>query len=245
VDHVSALVLAAGHSSRIAPVTNGTPKPLISIQGTPIIGYNLKWLARHGVRRVWVNLHHRGDMIRAALGDGTPWGVEITYSEEPEILGTAGAARKLLDELSDPFVVVYGDNLVEFNLTDLLETHRRRKADVTIALFDDSVPNTGIAGGRVRLGPDGSVAEFLEGATARPDVAPYVNAGVYAARPDVLRPWAGGQFFDWGKDVFPHLLTSGACVQGYPITGYCLGLDTPVSYERGLALIASGQVTLS
>jgi NDP-sugar pyrophosphorylase family protein len=245
VDNVSALVLAAGHGSRIAPVTNGTPKPLISIQGTPIIGYNLKWLARYGVRRVWVNLHHRGDMIRAALGEGTPWGVEITYSEEPEILGTAGAARKLVDELSDPFVVVYGDNLVEFDLTDLLSTHCQQQADVTIALFDDTVPNTGIAGGRVRLDPSGAVAEFLEGTAVRPEVAPYVNAGVYAVRPSVLRPWAGGQFLDWGKDVFPRLLAQRARVYGYPITGFCLGLDTPVSYERGLALIASGQVTLS
>lgn len=243
MDPVSALVLAAGHSKRIASVANGQPKPLLMVEGVPIIGRNLRWLGASGVPDVWVNLHHRGEAIRAALGDGSAWGVRIRYSEEPVILGTAGAARKLLSELSDPYVVVYGDNLVRFDLSQLLGVHRSTRADVTVALFDASVPNTGIAGGRVVLDGTGRVTAFVEGDASAP--APYVNAGVYAVRREVLADRDADQFLDWGRDIFPSLLAKGAPVHGFPISGYCLGLDTPEAYDRGLALIASGQVTLA
>ena len=137
------MVLAAGKSTRIAPVGGGVPKPLLAVQGESILVRNVRWLAGAGVRTIWVNLHYRGDLIRAALGDGSVWGVAIRYSEEPTILGTAGGVRKVLSELGHTFLVVYGDNLVELDLGAFVESHLRRRADVSIALFDDSTPNTG------------------------------------------------------------------------------------------------------
>ncbi|MHB1861363.1 MAG: nucleotidyltransferase family protein [Gemmatimonadaceae bacterium] len=241
---VGALLLAAGLSTRIAAVTGGQPKPLISIAGQPILVHNVRWLAEHGIRDVWVNLHHRADLVRAALGDGSQWGVHIRYSEEPRILGTAGAARKLLDEMSEPFLIVYGDNLVRFDLTDFLTAHRRAAPDLTIAVFDESVPNTGIAGGRVQLNQAGAVVAFAEGGRRNEVDSSYVNAGVYVMRRDILRPFPAGTFLDWGTHVFPTLLREMAPIMGYPISGFCLGLDTSESYERGLALIAAGQVRL-
>jgi NDP-sugar pyrophosphorylase family protein len=237
-----AMVLAAGRSTRIATVGGGTPKPLLAVEGEPILLHNVRWLAAAGVRDIWVNLHFRGDLIRAALGDGAPWGVRIHYSEEPTILGTAGGVRKVLSSLGETFLVVYGDNLIRFDLAEFVNAHLSRDADVTIALFDEGTPNTGMAGGRVALDLDDRVVSFIEGGAA--DAAPFVNAGVYALRGAVMRDLPEGVFLDWGKDVFPALLAGGSRILGYRIDGYCLGFDTPASYERGMALISSGQVRL-
>lgn len=239
---VEAVILAAGNSTRIAPIGGGVPKPLLRVEGEPILVRNVRWLAGAGVRQICVNLHYRGDLIRAALGDGAPWGVEIRYSEEPTILGTAGGVRNVLALLGQTFLVVYGDNLVQFDVGTFLESHTSRRADISIAVFDERAPNTGLAGGRVALGADDAVVSFVEGAAEGQGA--FVNAGVYAVERHVLQDFPEGCFFDWGKDVFPSLLVRGARVLGYRIEGYCLGLDTPASYERGMALINSGQVRL-
>ncbi|MBI4503670.1 MAG: nucleotidyltransferase family protein [Gemmatimonadetes bacterium] len=239
------MVLAAGNSQRIASVAGGIPKPLLAVRGEPVIARNIRWLADSGIRRVWVNLHYRGDLIRAALGDGSAFGVEIRYSEEPEILGTAGAVRRVLPDLDETALVVYGDNLLNFDLADFRRAHEQAGADVTIAVFDQHTPNTGIAGGRVLLDGGGRVVEFLEGATRRSaDPPSLVNAGVYAIRTALLRDFPEHTFLDWGRDVLPGLVSSGSRVFGHVIEGYCLGLDTPGSYERGMALIRSGSVRL-
>src|SRR2546428_12505347 len=124
---------------------------------------NIRWLAGAGIRHIWVNVHYRGDLIRAALGDGAAWRVQIRYSEEPTILGTAGGVRKLLPWLGETFLVVYGDNLVQLDLPAFIASHRARRAEVSIALFDERTPNTGMAGGRVALGDDDRVASFAGG----------------------------------------------------------------------------------
>jgi mannose-1-phosphate guanylyltransferase len=237
-----AIVLAAGRSERIALVAGGTPKPLLAVQGEPIIVRNIRWLRSAGLRRLWVNLHYRGDLVRQALGDGRALGVEIRYSEEREILGTAGAVRRVLPQLDPTALVVYGDNLLNFGLDQLRQFHHDRNADVTIALFDDHTPNTGIAGGRVSLDGDRRVIGFVEGRQGA--ATAYVNAGVYLAKRDVLQVFPEDKFLDWGKDVFPRLIKEGCRVFGYSIDGYCLGLDTPDSYHRGMELIESGSVRL-
>jgi NDP-sugar pyrophosphorylase family protein len=236
-----AVLLAAGKSTRIATVGRGIPKPLLLVQGESILVRNVRWLARDGVRRIWVNLHYRGDLIRTALGDGAAWGVQIRYSDEPTLLGTAGGVRNVLSSLSETFLVVYGDNLVQLDVRAFLELHTTRRADISVAVFDGRSPNTGLAGGRVALGADDAVVSFVEGAAEGQGA--FVNAGVYAVENHVLKDFPPG-FLDWGKDVFPSLLARGARVMGYRIEGYCLGLDTPASYERGMSLINSGQVRL-
>ena len=204
-----AVLLAAGNSTRIATVGRGVPKPLLAVQGEPILVRNIRWLAGAGIRHIWVNVHYRGDLIRAALGDGAAWRVRIRYSEEPTILGTAGGVRKLLPWLGETFLVVYGDNLVQLDLPALIASHRARRAEVSIALFDERTPNTGMAGGRVALGDDDRVASFVEG-PADSKAGPFVNAGVYAVEKGVLADFPEGRFLDWGKDVFPVLVARGA-----------------------------------
>lgn len=225
-----ALVLAAGKSTRIRTAVGDTPKPLIEVAGQTVLERNLCMLAGIGVQEAWVNLHYEGEQIEKRIGDGRRLGLDVKYSHEPEILGTAGAAKKLERELRHgTFFIVYGDNLVSLNWTEFAEAHARSEALVTIAVFDfDRVPNTGLAGGRVVLDNAHRVERFVEGGE---NVSPYVNAGVYLVEPSILSTLPDG-FSDFGKDVFPKLIADGGKLMACPIDGYCLAIDTPEALER-------------
>jgi NDP-sugar pyrophosphorylase family protein len=131
-----AMILAAGYGTRLWPLTIDRTKPAIPFMGRPLIGYVAEYLARHGFDDIVVNLHHQPDSVRAALGDGSDFGVRFHYVEEPVILGTSGAvgnARALLDD-GDPFVVVNGKIATDIDLGEALATHRRERALATLVL---------------------------------------------------------------------------------------------------------------
>jgi mannose-1-phosphate guanylyltransferase len=233
-DHpmTKALVLAAGKSTRIAAVAQGKPKPLLEIGGAPVLGHNLALLSRHGVTEVWINLHHEAQMIRDAVGDGARWGVHVRYSFEETLLGTAGAVKKLEGSLATgTFLVLYGDNFTNCDVTALLRQHRSTGAAATVAVFDAATAgNSGIAGGTVQVDSSGRIQRFVEGAGAQ-QVSRLVNAGIYALEPSVAAEIPHG-FSDFGKDIFPGLLAGQQHVHAFVMNGFCLALDTPESYAQ-------------
>jgi NDP-sugar pyrophosphorylase family protein len=130
-----AMILAAGYGTRLWPLTIDRAKPAIPFMNRPLVGYVAEYLAGYGFDDVVVNLHHRPESVREALGDGSKFGVRLHYVEEPEILGTGGAidnARALLE--GDAFVVVNGKLATDIDLSAALETHRRERALATLVL---------------------------------------------------------------------------------------------------------------
>jgi NDP-sugar pyrophosphorylase family protein len=130
-----AMILAAGYGTRLWPLTLDRAKPALPFMGRPLVGYVAEYLARYGCGEIVVNLHHRPESVRAALGDGSDFGVRLSYIEEPEILGTSGAidnARAFLD--ADTFIVVNGKIATDIDLRAALETHRRERALATLVL---------------------------------------------------------------------------------------------------------------
>jgi NDP-sugar pyrophosphorylase family protein len=131
-----AMVLSAGYGTRLWPLTEDRTKPAIPILGKPLVGYVAEYLVQYGLDEIVVNLHHRPESVRAALGDGGAFGVRLTYVEEPVILGTSGAldnARDLF--INDTFVVVNGKMITDIDLNAAFETHRRTKALATLVLM--------------------------------------------------------------------------------------------------------------
>lgn len=239
-----ALVLAAGMGSRIRSIAGDLPKPLMPFGDATILAHNLRWLAAGGVREVWINLHFAADAIRTAIGDGSAFGLAVTYVYEPELLGTAGALANIAPVFDRTMLVVYGDNIVRCDLDALAARHDAAKAETTVALFDQQRhAHTGIAGGRVELHADGAVRAFVEGAASPSSL---VNAGVYAVEPSLLDLIPKGGSVDFGRDVFPAMLAAGRRLQGFVIDddGFCLGLDTPESHAAGQRLLAEGRITL-
>lgn len=208
-----------------------------------MLAHNLRWLADAGIRHVWINLHHQAGIIREAVGDGSAFGMSVSYLFEPALLGTAGAARNLNGRWPGNLLVVYGDNLVRFSLSDFMDFHMQHCDPVSVAVFDPRRhPNTGIAGGRVSLGSDGRIESFAEGAAADDGL---VNAGVYLLGASVRMAIPENGPSDFGRDVFPVLLTAGVRMRGYVIDGFCLGLDTPEAYGRALEMVRRGEVELA
>jgi NDP-sugar pyrophosphorylase family protein len=244
---MKALVLAAGIGTRIGRTAGDLPKPLLKLRETPVIVHNLRLLKSHGLADVWINLHHQAQRIEREIGGGKRWGLRVRYSREEELLGTAGALKKLEDEFRDEtFLVLYGDNFTDCDLTSLMKEHKKSKAAGTIAVFDPKKnPNSGIAGGRVLLKKDGAIENFREGpstprrtsggfAQDEPDL---VNAGIYALEPQVLEHIPRGHS-DFGRDIFPAILGEGLKLNAFKMKGYCLGLDTPESYNRAKEIAA-------
>src|SRR5207302_1648002 len=132
---MKAMILAAGYGERLWPLTADRTKPALPILGKPLVGYVAEYLARFGIKDVIVNLHHRPDSVRAALGDGRQFGVDLQYVHEPKILGTSGAldnARELIG--NETFVVINGKLITDIDLNKAIETHRRQSALATLVL---------------------------------------------------------------------------------------------------------------
>jgi NDP-sugar pyrophosphorylase family protein len=227
-----ALVLAAGKGERLRPLTDDRPKPMIEIAGKPILRYNLELLANAGIHEAAVNLHYRPESIRERLGDECA-GVAITYVYEPELLGTAGAARNVSAFLrGDDFAVVYGDNLSTIDLAKLIALHRRSDADVTLAVFHrQDVGASGIVG----LDDSARVTRFLEKPREDEIFSHWVNAGYLVAKPSVLDAIPAQGPSDFGRDVLPQLLARGARIYGYRMTEDLWWIDSPADYQRTVA----------
>lgn len=169
-----AMIQAAGLGTRMRPLTHLCPKSALPVRGIPMIGYALAWLASQGVREVMVNLHHLPELLREAVEHERPSGLAVSFSPEPEPLGTGGGirrARAFLRE-SDPCLVIAGDMLLDLELAPLVALHRARGDAVTLVLRDDP---RGDHFGTIGLDGGGRVRRIAR----RLDLGSEVESGVY------------------------------------------------------------------
>jgi NDP-sugar pyrophosphorylase family protein len=205
------MILSAGYGTRLWPLTEDRTKPAIPILGKPLVGYVAEYLARNGCDEIVVNLHHRPESVRHALGDGGRFGVKLHYVEEPEILGTSGAmdnARSFLD--GDTFLVVNGKIITNIDLHAALETHRRQKALATLVLMPNAtrerftVVNTasgllesfGSMPGQEKVGDEGSDP-------------PLMFTGIQFLEPEIFNYIPRGVFSHTTTDVYPQAMAQG------------------------------------
>ncbi len=240
---MKAIVLAAGRGSRLRPLTDTCPKPMVPIAGRPLLEHVLLLLRHHGFTQIAINLHHLPDVVRDHFGDGSAWDLELTYSPEESLLGTAGAVRQLTWFLDEPFLVYYGDHLTNFDLATFWQYHVAGAGITTVGLFEQAETT---ASGIVDLGADGSIRRFVEKPDPDQVFANYlVNAGIYACNPAIV-DWIGaGAPQDFGHDVFPLLLRENQRLLGYHLSGQLLGTDTPERYRHALAQVESGTFELA
>ncbi len=223
------MLLAAGHGTRLRPLTETMPKAMVPVGGMPAIEHNLRLAHHHGVRDVLINLHAHPQAIPAYLGDGSRWGMRVTYSVEPTLLGTAGAVKRNAAAFQgDSFAVIYADNLSDSDLTALLDLHRRSGALATLALHE---PHDLRSSGIIQLGPDGRVTGFVEKPVSyTPEMGCWANAGMYILEPGVLDWIPADRPYDFGQELFPLLLEAGAPIYAAHVCTYFLTIDTPERY---------------
>jgi NDP-sugar pyrophosphorylase family protein len=225
-----AMILSAGYGTRLWPLTEDRTKPAIPILGKPLIGYVAEYVAGYGCSEVVVNLHHRPESVRRALGDGSNFGVKLHYVEEPEILGTSGAldnARALLE--GDTFVVVNGKIITDIDLNAALETHRRTKPIATLILL----PNAACERFSIVETSDGLLRGF-GGMPAKADFPedrpPLMFTGIQILEPGIFDYIPRGVFSHSTTDVYPQAVANGERVAIHVATGSWYELSTIPRY---------------
>jgi NDP-sugar pyrophosphorylase family protein len=236
-----AMILSAGYGTRLWPLTEDRTKPAIPILGQPLVGYVAKYLASYGYRDIVVNLHHRPDSVRAALGDGSKFGVTLTYVDEPTILGTSGAldnARQLLD--SETFIAINGKIITDIDLNAALETHHSKKALATLVLL----PNVARERFSVVETIDGFVTGFGGMPGAQPDstihAGPFMFTGIQILDPRIFDYIPPGVFSHSTTDVYPLAIARGERVAAHVAEGTWYELSTIQRYlEVSLIMLAA------
>jgi NDP-sugar pyrophosphorylase family protein len=237
---MKAMVLAAGEGTRLRPLTLALPKPMVPIANTPLLERTLRLLHGQGFTEIAVNLHHRPEVIRATLGDGSALGVNLHYSLEEKLLGTAGGVKRMEAFLDDTFLVLYGDNLYHADFASLIARHRETKALATIATFTAPDPS---ACGLVETDHSGRVTRFMEKPPPEEVFTDQANAGVYILEPEIFRYIPEDRAYDFGKNVFPKLLAAQPdAVHALPLDGYVQDTGTIPSYRQANWDILDGKV---
>jgi len=225
---VRAVVLVGGFGTRLRPLTNQTPKPMLPVGHRSILESVVEQLARGGVTEVVLALGFKPEPFMAAFPGGSCAGVPLVYAVEPEPLDTAGAIRFAARAagIDSTFVVVNGDVICDIDVAALLAFHRARGAEGTLHLTAVENPS---AFGVVVLNDDGSVERFVEKPPPGTETSNLINAGTYVLEPSVLDRIADGRKVSVEREVFPLMVSEGT-LYGMPTDDYWLDTGRPELY---------------
>ena len=235
---MQAVILVGGEGTRLRPLTSTVPKPVVPLVDRPFIAYMLEWLARHGVDDVVVCSGFMSTSVRNVLGDGSAYDVKISYVEEPEPRGTAGALKFAEPLLAERFFMLNGDVLTDLDLTAQLAAHEEAGAKATLALVGVDDPR---AYGLVRADSGGTVVEFLEKPSA--DAAldtNLISAGAYVLEREVVELIEPDRNVSIEREIWPQLVGNG--LHSYAEDAYWLDIGTPERYLQGTFDILEGHV---
>jgi mannose-1-phosphate guanylyltransferase len=241
---LEAILLVGGQGTRLRPLTIATPKPLLPTAGVPFLAHQLAKAAAYGVTRVVMATFYRAEMFAECLGDGSSFGLEISYIQEETPLDTGGAIRNAGSALrggpEDPVVVLNGDVLSGHDLTAQLAAHEAKGAAVTLHLVEVPDPSRF---GCVPTDADGRVTAFLE---KTPDpVTNRINAGCYVFRREAIDRIPQGRRVSVERETFPGLISAGELVLGYVDTSYWLDVGTPEAFICGSHDLVLGELASS
>ena len=233
---MKAIILCAGLGTRMRPLTDAIPKCLLPVGGRPLIHHTLEALAVAGVDEVAINLHHLPGAIVHDLKRGYRFGVRITYSFERELLGTAGAIKRLqwwLDE--EPFFVVYGDEWTTIDFADLWRKHHLQLATATAVVHPVA---EGAGRNLLEITADGYVTRIWPKEVRRIEYVDWALSGIYVLDPLTVQPIPEGPW-DIEADLLPLLIAYGLRVRAYCVKpDVTIDIGKPEGYERAKRLAA-------
>lgn len=210
------MIMAAGLGSRLMPLTESIPKPMVPILNKPVMQYCVELLKKHGVNEIIANTHYYPESIRNYFGDGSKFDVRLEYSYEKELLGTAGGVKNNRWFLDETFFIVSGDALTNIDLTEMAKFHKESNALVTLALKPvKEVSKYGV----VVTEKDGKIKAFQEKPKASEALSNMVNTGIYIFEPEIFDYIPDG-FYDFGKELFPKLVEMNERIYGFNTNDY-------------------------
>ena len=226
---MKSIILCAGEGTRLRPITYECPKCMIRVGDKPLLEYLIILARNHGITEIAINLFHLPDSITDYFGDGGKFGVNITYSPEEELLGSAGAVKRLEGFLDETFVVIYGDLLTDLDLTKMAGFHQKHNAPVTVSLYQ--VPNPEECG-LVETTDNDRIVRFVEKPDPDDVFTDWANAGVYIIEPEIIKYIPNTHPYDFGSDLFPKLLNEDVPLYGYRISEELIDIGSPYKLEK-------------
>jgi len=221
-----AIILAGGKSSGLKSLTELLPKPMLRIKNKPILEHNLEMLKNCGIKDIIISLGYRGEKIKEYFGDGSQFGVNISYVEEEEPMGTAGPLNLLKENINSTFILMNGDELKDIDIEDMFAFHRKNKSIATLALT--TVENPSEYGVAVMNG--NKIMTFIEKPSKHNAPSKLISAGLYILEPEVLKIVPEG-FSMIENDVFPKLASNDKLL-GYVFSGQWFDARTPDKYNE-------------
>ena len=219
-----AMILAAGRGSRLKPLTTTTPKPLLDLNGRPIIEYTLDLLKRHGFSQVVVNAHYLSGVVLEYFRERPKDSLEIQISLEQNLLGSAGGVKKMENFLDEPFLVMCGDLITGIDLSALRDYHYEKNGVLTVAVTEVDDPRRY---GVVWADESGQITRFVEKPHSVENISSReINMGIYIVDPSVMAVIPKWVYFDFGRDLFPLLLEMGAPMFSFKSDSYWRDLGT-------------------
>lgn len=209
---MKAVVMAGGEGTRLRPLTVSRPKPMVPVVNRPVMEHIVRLLKHHKIEGIIATLQYLPDVIQDYFGDGSEFGVQMSYSVETTPLGTAGSVRQIAGHLDDTFIVISGDALTDMDLTDLIRFHKKKGSVATLALTRVENP---LEFGVVITDGQGRIVRFLEKPSWSEVFSDTINTGIYVLEPEVFGLMEPGVVYDWSKDIFPKLLAAGRPMYGY------------------------------
>ncbi len=221
---MKAVILAAGKGERLRGVVDDVPKPMIRYKGKPILQHNIELCKAFGIREFFINTHHLPESIRSYFGDGSAFGIDLHYSFEEEILGTAGALNNFREQLiGEEFFVLYGDNFSNIDLSLLKAEFDTHHCIGVIAFHHrEDVLQSGVG----EFAPDGRILRFVEKPKPGITDSHWVNAGIYFLSPAIFQHIPLG-FSDFAKDIIPDLLNQNIPLYSVRSEALLWAFDTP------------------
>ena len=227
-----AVIMAGGAGSRLSPLTDDLPKPMLPMGDRPLIELIIRQLRQVGINHVNLTTHYKKDSIAKYFGDGRDFGVDIRYVEEDRPLGTAGALSRLI-EADGPLLVINGDILTGVDFRAMVDFHREQQADMTIGVCPHEVP--------IPYGVVETQGVTVVSISEKPVMRYLINAGMYLLEPQVRRYIPIDQHYDM-PDLIAQLVADGQRVVSFPVREYWLDIGQAEDYQQALADLESGEV---
>ena len=231
------ILLVGGFGTRLKPLTDESPKPMLPVAGLPVTEHQILAAKRAGIHTLVLATSYLAEVFTPYFGDGAKWGMKILYAVEKEPLGTGGAIRNAAELLGrdEPVVIFNGDVLSRHSIADQIAFHIEKQADVTLHLIDVEDAR---AFGCVPTDAEGRVSAFLE--KMDNPVTNSINAGCYVFSPSVIDQIPLGKVVSIERETFPALVSSGRPVFGYKEQSYWLDVGTPAALFKGSRDLVEG-----
>jgi mannose-1-phosphate guanylyltransferase/phosphomannomutase len=237
-----AVIMAGGFGTRLRPLTMKIPKPMVPILNVPMMEHIVTLLKKHNINDIVSLLYFQPESIVGYFGNGEELGINMQYVRAVGDYGTAGSVRNAHEYLKEPFIVISGDVLTDFDLTKAIEFHKEKKAKATILLTRHPTP---LQYGIVMTDADGKITRFLEKPSWGQVFSDTINTGIYILEPEVLDMIPFQKEFDFSKDLFPTMLNKKMPLYGYIADGYWRDVGNLDEYQIGQNDALNGELKVS